>query len=88
MEREELRRILRQLVEEETGDPCPELEPEMDLRVGLNMDSMDLVSLLFRIENRLKVKLASEQFAEVATVGQLLDLLHQMTANSPQAQAA
>ena len=88
MDREALGRILRELVEEETGDPCPDLEPDMELRSNLNLDSMDLVSLLFRVENRLKIKLSSEQFAEVVTVGQMLDLLEQLTADSPRCQVA
>jgi acyl carrier protein len=79
---------LRELVEVETGDPCPQLDPTTDLRAGLNLDSMDLVSLLFRIENRFKIKISTDQFAEVTTVSQLLDLLQQKIANRSQRQAA
>jgi acyl carrier protein len=52
------------------------------------MDSMDLVSLLFRIENRFKIKISTDQFAQVTTVSQLLDLLQEKIANGSKCQAA
>jgi acyl carrier protein len=88
MDREELIQILRELVEEETGDPCPQLDPTTNLRAGLSMDSMDLVSLLFHIENRFKIEISSDRFAGVVTVGQLLDLLQEEIAKGTQCQPA
>ena len=88
MDRKELDAALRELVEEETGEPCPELTPDGDLRASLNLDSMDLVSLLFRMEQRFKIKISSEKFAEVHTVNQLFDLLEAEIAAQQSSQAA
>jgi acyl carrier protein len=75
MEREKLAEVLREMVEEETGDPCPPLEPDADLRTALNLDSVDLIGVVFRIENRFKIEIPSSEFGDVTTVKQLLDLL-------------
>lgn len=88
MDRKELEAALRELVEEETGEPCPELAPDGDLRASLNLDSMDLVSLLFRMENRFKIKISSEKFAAVSTVNQLFDLLEAEITDQRNSQAA
>ena len=88
MDREELISVLKELVEDETGDPCPELDPSMELRSSLSMDSMDMVSLVFRLEGRLKIQLSSSQFAGVTTVGQLLDLLQEQMAQQSLREAA
>jgi acyl carrier protein len=88
MDRAELKKVLRELMEEETGDASPQLEESADLRDGLNLDSVDLVCLLLRIEHRFKIKISSEEFGGVTTVGQLLDLLQPRIAQAAARQAA
>ena len=82
MQRDELKRILMELVEEETGEPCPELDDSTDLRQGLHLDSLDMVGVIFRIESRLQVEVDSEQLGQLVTVGDLLNLLQQKVASS------
>lgn len=88
MDREELIDILKEMVEAETGDPCPELDPNAELRSGLNLDSMDLIGLVFRIENRFKIQIPNSQFGEVTTVSSLLDLLQKKIAAREERKAA
>lgn len=75
MDRNELGKVLMELVELETGEKCPDLDDSADLRHGLNLDSLDMVSLVFRIETRLGLKIESEELGQLVTVGHLLHLL-------------
>jgi acyl carrier protein len=63
------------LVEETTGEPRPEIGEDQDLQEGLGLDSVDLFSLVVEIQNKFRIKIASEELAGVATVGDLLDIL-------------
>jgi acyl carrier protein len=88
MDRNELGNILMELVEKETGEKCPPLDDTAPLRTGLNLDSLDMVSLVFRIEHRLAVKIESEELGRLVTVGNLLDLLQGKLAQVPSRHAA
>lgn len=86
MDRHELRRTLTELLEETTGEPRDEVAEEQDLQEGLGLDSVDMFSLIVEIQTRLKVKIASEDLATVATVGDLLDVLQaKLTASAASA---
>ena len=75
MDRQELRQVLTELLEETTGEPRDEVAEEQDLQEGLGLDSVDMFSLIVEIQSKLKIKIASEDLATVATVGDLLDVL-------------
>ena len=75
MDRHELRQILAELLEETTGEPRAEVGEDEKLQEGLGLDSVDIFSLIVEIQNKLRVKIASEELMEVSTVGDLLDVL-------------
>ena len=75
MDRKELSQILLELLEEETGEKYPGLDDATNLRDGLNLDSLDMVSLVLHTEVRLDIQIDSSQLNDVVTVGDLLDLL-------------
>ena len=75
MERQELRRVLTELLEETTGETYPDIVEDQDLQDGLGLDSVDMFSLIVEIQSKLKVKIASEDVTAIVTVGDLLDLL-------------
>ncbi len=75
MERTELAQVLLDLVEEETGDKFTDIDDDTDLRTGLRLDSLDMVSLILKTETRLKIKIESDELNGVTTVGRMLDLL-------------
>jgi acyl carrier protein len=77
MDRTELGKMLLELVEQETGEKYPNLDDAADLRQNLKLDSLDMVSLVLRIESGLKIEIDSDELGQVATVGNLLDLLQQ-----------
>ena len=73
--RERLRTTLLHLLEEEMGESYPELTDDQDLRESLNLDSVDVVGLVMRIEREFRIRLATEELATVKHVGDLLDLM-------------
>lgn len=88
MDRQELRGMLTELLEETTGESYPEVADDQDLQAGLNLDSVDLFSLIVEIQSKLAVKITSEDVTKIVTVGDLLDLLQAKLANSARSSAA
>jgi acyl carrier protein len=81
--RETLRSTLSKLLEEEMGQSYPELADDQELRESLDLDSVDVVGLVMRIEREFRVRLATEELATVRRVGDLLDLMESKLAESP-----
>ena len=75
MDRAALRQTLIELLETETGKLFENLSDDTVLTEGLGMDSIDLVSLVVQVENRLHIKIGTEELKKIARVGELLDLL-------------
>ena len=88
MERNELSKMLLELVEDETGDQFAEIDDDTDLRTGLRLDSLDMVSLILKIETRLSIKIESDELNGVTTVGRMLDLLQRKIGGHVERQAA
>jgi acyl carrier protein len=82
--REQLRSRLLNLLEEEMGESYPLLSDDQDLRESLNLDSVDVVGLVMRIEREFRVRLATEELATVKRVGDLLDLMESKLVASPE----
>jgi len=72
--------MLLELVEEETGETFTEIAEDTELRSGLRLDSLDMVSLILKTEIRLDIKIESSELNGVSTVGQMLDLLQRKLA--------
>ncbi len=85
MDRGELARTLLEMLEQETGEQYQHLDDQVDLRQELNLDSVDLVSLLLQIETRLNVKVNSTEVERVERVGDLLDLVEAKLESASQA---
>lgn len=81
--RETMRTTLMNLLEQEMGEPCPTLTDDQDLRESLNLDSVDVVGLVMRIEREYRVRLAPEELAGIQRVGDLLDLMEAKLAAGP-----
>jgi len=83
-DRETLRTTLTDLLEQEMGESYPTLADDQDLRESLNLDSVDVVGLVMRIEREYRVRLATEELAEIKSVGDLLDLMESKLAARPE----
>lgn len=88
MDRTQISALLLELVEEETGERFSDLDDSTDLRSGLRLDSLDMVSLILKTEVRLGIKIESSELNGVSTVGQMLDLLQRKLAEPAERKAA
>jgi acyl carrier protein len=84
-DRESLRRTLIELLEADTGEKYPDLQEIANLREGLGLDSVDVVSVVSQIERQFRIRLAHEELEKLVTVGDVLDLLQTKIAGSSQA---
>jgi acyl carrier protein len=75
MDRAALRLTLAELLEAETGTRYQDLNDDTVLTEGLGLDSIDLVSLIVQVENRFRIKIATEELRSITKVGQMLDLV-------------
>jgi acyl carrier protein len=65
-----LRGLLRELYELEVD----ELHPNVRFNEDLGLDSLSVLALLAELEDQLELTINVQELAEIATVGQVLDL--------------
>jgi acyl carrier protein len=75
MDRTALRQALKEMLEEERGESYPSLEESVILREELGLDSVDLVSLVMKVQDRFRVVLSTEELTRINRVSDLIDLL-------------
>lgn len=75
MDRESIRQTLCEYVEDDMGEPVASMDDAVDIRVDLGLDSVDVVGLVMQVERQFRIRLATEELTEIATVGDMLDLL-------------
>ncbi len=86
-DRQTIRETLIELLEADKGEKYPDLEDAKKLREELDLDSLDVVSIVSQIERRFRIRLTHEELQAVVTVGDVLDLLEKKLA-APDAAAA
>ena len=77
MNREEIRRVLAEAFEvakEEEVDP-ENVQDDLKLREGLGVDSLDVMEVVFEIEERLKIEIKEDDMQGVETVGDVLNMV-------------
>jgi acyl carrier protein len=87
-DRETIRQTLIELLEADTGEKHADLEENVDLRNGLGLDSVDVVSIVSQIERRFRIRLTHQELETLVTVGDVLNLLQAKLAEGPQTSAA
>jgi len=88
MDRATLRATLLDLMQQETWESFEGVSDDVNLRTGLKLDSVDLLSMALHAERKLGISIQSQDFANVNTLGDLLDMLGAKLASQPQARAA
>jgi acyl carrier protein len=73
--REVIRQTLVELLEADTGEKYPDLDENTNLREGLGLDSVDVVSIVSQIERRFRIRLTHEELQTLVTVADVLKLL-------------
>jgi len=84
-DRESIRRTLVELLEADTGEKYPQLEDGVQLREGLGLDSVDVVSIVSQIERHYRIRLTHQELEKLVTVNDVLTLLQSKLAAVPEA---
>jgi acyl carrier protein len=87
-DRQFIRDTLIELLEADTGEKYPDLADDTNLREGLGLDSVDVVSIVSQIERRFRIRLSQQELEHLATVADVLCLLEAKLAGGPEAAAA
>jgi acyl carrier protein len=74
-DRETIRQTLIELLEADTGEKYADLDERSNLREGLGLDSVDVVSIVSQIERRFRIRLTQQELEKLVTVADVLDLL-------------
>jgi acyl carrier protein len=83
-----IRRTLIELLEADTGENHSNLEETANLREGLGLDSVDVVSIVSQIERRFHIRLTHQELEKLVTVGDILDLLQAKLDETSSSQSA
>src|SRR2546430_8799083 len=86
--REMIRQTLIELLEADTGEKYPDLDEKTNLREGLGLDSVDVVSIVSQVERRFRIRLTHEELEKLATVADMLNLLQGKVEAGPETSAA
>jgi acyl carrier protein len=74
-DRKFIRDTLVEVLEADTGENYADLKDTDNLREGLGLDSVDVVSVVSQIERRFHIRLTHQELEKLVTVGDVLDLL-------------
>jgi acyl carrier protein len=74
-DRASLRSTLVELLEADTGEKYDHLDEGANLREGLGLDSVDVVSIVSQVERRFKIRLTHQELEKLVKVADVLDLL-------------
>ncbi len=74
-DRDTIRQTLIELLEADTGEKHPDLDDQTNLREGLGLDSVDVVSIVSQIERRFRIRLTQQELEKLVSVADVLDLL-------------
>jgi acyl carrier protein len=88
MDRAFIRRTLIELLEADTGEKYANLDDTANLREGLGLDSVDVVSVVSQIERRFHIRLTHQELEKLVTVADVLDLLQTKLAATQPSSAA
>jgi acyl carrier protein len=84
-DRDSLRRTLVELLEADTGEKYPHLDDAANLREGLGLDSVDVVSIVSQIERQYRIRLTHQELEKLVTINDVLSLLEMKLAAPPEA---
>ena len=67
LDRDTIRQTLIELLEADTGEKYPDLDDDSNLREGLGLDSVDVVSIVSQIERRFRIRLTQQELEKLVT---------------------
>lgn len=87
-DRDTIRQTLIELLEADTGEKYSHLDDHTNLREGLGLDSVDVVSIVSQIERRFRIRLTQQELEKLVTVADVLHLLETKFTSSTGTSAA
>jgi acyl carrier protein len=75
MERMQIRETLQHILEDETDSTLGALHDEMVLAEQFELDSVDYVSLIMRVEESFHIRLSNDELSGAVTIGSLVDIV-------------
>src|SRR5438105_175886 len=87
-DRNTIRQTLIELLEADTGEKYPDLDDNANLREGLGLDSVDVVSIVSQIERRFRIRLTQQELEKLVTVDDVLNLLESKFTGGAETSAA
>jgi acyl carrier protein len=88
MQRTQIRESLQHIFEQETDSKLENLRDDMVLVEEFELDSVDYVSLIMRVEESFHIRMTNGELSNVATIGSLIELVEAKIANSSASQTA
>lgn len=71
--RQDIQTILKDIFKETLNIEPERLKPETALRDELNLDSLDMIEVVYEIEERFDVQIPEERVREIMTLDQIVD---------------
>lgn len=75
MDRQQLKQLLLDVMERSVGERIEDVSEDQNLREGLKLDSIDLLSMAIELQSQMNIHLDAEDFEKIVTVGDLMDLV-------------
>lgn len=76
-----IRSTLIELLEADTGEKYADLDEGANLREGLGLDSVDVVSIVSQVERRFHIRMTHQELETLVTVADVLNLLESKLAS-------
>jgi len=74
--REEIAATVKEIFQATLKVDPARLTDEAKLKEDLNLDSLDMIEVVYEVEDRFDVQIPEEKIKEIATFGQIVDGLH------------
>jgi acyl carrier protein len=87
-QRTQIRQTLQHILEDETDSQLAELPDAMVLTEAFDLDSVDRVSLMMRVEEHFHIRMTNDELSGISTIGSLVDLVQAKVVELPASQTA
>jgi acyl carrier protein len=88
MQRQQIRETLKQILEDETDTQLDNLSDEAVLIEAFDLDSVDRVSLMMRVEEHFCIRMTNDELSRIGTIRSLIDLVQAKVAELSTKQTA
>lgn len=86
--RDDLLKELLAIIEDDIGVAPAGITGESNLREALGMDSVDMITVISRVEQNYRIRLSHEELTQLVTVSDILDMISAKSSEQQVAKAA